>query len=261
MYFDTHTHLNDRPFTENLESYLDRARQAGVCLMNLVSYDLPSSLRAVEISQAHEGLYAVIGIHPHDADTWNEEARESLIGLSQSPKVVAIVEIGLDYHFEDRLADAIQVRAFTEQMDLAYDLDLPIVIHSRDADRDIYPLLVEQKNKGKLRDLPGVFHCYSSDLILAEKLMELGFYLGFDGPVTFKNGRENLAVASTIPLERLLLETDCPYLAPVPQRGSTNEPSYLPYIGRKIAEARGLSEEEVAVQVLMNSKKVFAIES
>lgn len=260
MYFDTHTHLNDRPFTEDLDAYITRAEEAGVKRMNLVAYDLPSSVRAVDLSRDRDGLYAVIGIHPHDADSWNEQAAETLTHLAREPRVVAIGEIGLDYHFEDRHSDEVQARAFCGQMDLAYALDLPVVIHARDADRDIYNLVKAQKEKGKLRDLPGVFHCYSSDLDLADKLLDLGFYLGFDGPVTFKNGKENLAVASAIPLDRLVLETDCPYLAPVPKRGTTNEPSFLPFIGQKIAQARGMTEEDLATKTMENSLKLFGIE-
>lgn len=260
MLFDTHTHLNDEYFTDDLPAFLDRARRAGVELMNIIGFDVPSSKLAVEQARDREGIYAVIGIHPHDADSWNREAEAEfrrLLAADEAGKIVAIGEIGLDYHFDDSLPKPVQKQAFREQMLLACEFDLPFVVHDRDAHQDCLEVIEEVAAEGKLRAEPGVFHCYSGSLEFAQRLLALGFYLGFDGPVTFKNGKKPLAVASAIPLERLLLETDCPYLAPEPYRGRRNEPAYLPYIAERLAEARGLSTDELAAATTANALRLF----
>lgn len=260
MLYDTHVHLNDEQFKDDLDAVLADAREAGVALMNVVGYDLESSAEALALAERFEGLRAVVGIHPHDADQWGREGREELLHLIKNDRnhhIAAVGEIGLDYHFPDRLSDEIQVEAFKGQMRLAYEADLPFVVHDRDAHEASLKAILEIKEEGKLRAVPGVFHCYSGSLEFAERLLDLGFYLGFDGPVTYKNGKRPLETASKIPLERLLLETDCPYLSPEPKRGRRNEPANLRFIAAKIAEARGLTYEELCLKTSENARRLF----
>lgn len=257
--YDTHTHLNSDPFITNILPYLSRAREANVKYMNVIGYDLESSARAVDLALAHEELYAVIGIHPHDAVEWSDEARVKLEALLElgGRKVLAIGEIGLDYHFSDRHSDSVQAEAFVGQMDLAFAYNLPFVVHCRDAQEDCWKLIEAQRQKGTLLSTPGVFHCFSGDQAFANRVLSGGFYLGFDGPITFKNGQESLDIALNTPMDRLVLETDCPYLAPVPKRGKTNEPSYLPFILEKLAETKDISYEEISRITTENAKRLF----
>lgn len=261
MLYDTHAHLNDDCYREDLEAVISRAHEADVRLMNVIGYDLASSERAVAIASATEGVYAVIGVHPHDADTWTPETAarfRELLSLHRG-KIVAIGEIGLDYHYDDSLPKEVQKQAFQEQMRLAYEYQLPFVVHDRDAHQDSLEAIEEIREEGLLRDEPGVFHCYSGSLEFSKRLLALGFYLGFDGPVTFKNGKKPLAVATDTPLDRLLLETDCPYLSPEPLRGKRNEPSYLRYINERLAEARGYEAAALAEITTNNARHLFGV--
>ncbi len=262
MLYDTHTHLNDERYAEEIPQLIERAREAGVTLLNVIGFDLPSSKKAVEIARAHDGVYATIGIHPQDADQWDEATAtefRALLDQDEAGKIVAIGEIGLDYYYDDHHPKEMQKQAFQDQMRLAYAYDLPFVVHNRDAHLDCLTAIEEIAAEGQLRDLPGVFHCYSGSEEFAERLLPLGFYFGFDGPVTFKNGKKPLAVASAIPGERLLLETDCPWLTPEPYRGKRNEPAYLTYINDRLAEARGLTPDELAEQTTENAKNLFRL--
>ncbi len=259
--YDTHAHVNDACYEADLAEVLLRAREAGVSRMNVIGYDLASSERAVAIAHAYENVYAVIGVHPHDADTWTSEVEarfRELLAANQG-EIVAIGEIGLDYHFDDSLPKDVQKRAFQEQMRLAYAYELPFVVHDREAHQDCLEAILAIGQEGLLREEPGVFHCYSGSLEFSKRLLDLGFYLGFDGPVTFKNGKKPLAVASSVPEDRLLLETDCPYLSPEPFRGKRNEPSYLCYVNEKIAEARGVSPEALAARTTQNARHLFRV--
>lgn len=266
MLYDTHAHLNDEIYKDDLAEVLARAGAADVRLINVVGYDLASSEEAVRLARKYRerGLRAVIGIHPHDADQWGEDAEKRLRQLAEDDKgpervITAIGEIGLDYHFDERHPDALQIEAFKGQMRLACELDLPFVVHDRDAHLASLTAIREIKEEGKLRAVPGVFHCYSGSVEFSRELLELGFYLGFDGPVTFKNGKKPLAAASAVPLERLLTETDCPYLTPSPFRGKRNEPAYLKYILEVLAQARGLSYDELAAITFRNGCRLFGI--
>lgn len=258
--YDTHSHLND-PDYDDLEEVLARAKASDVNYINVIGYDLASSERALDIALQHPGVYAVIGLHPHSAEEWGEEARRGLESLLQRgrEKIVAIGEIGLDYHFENRASDALQEQAFVEQMALAKDFNLPIVIHTRDAMEDTLVILKRQKIERGFSERAGVVHCFSGEMEAAETLMQMDFYLGFDGPVTFKNGKADLAVAKTVPIDKLLLETDCPYLAPVPKRGKRNEPAYLSYIAEVIAAEKQMTIAELARSSTTNALNLFNI--
>lgn len=259
-WYDTHTHLNDEAFADDASTACARAKLAGVNTMNIIGYDLPSSLRAIELAE-NLRQYAAVGIHPHDASTWNDSAREQMRAWLKNAvalRIVAVGEIGLDYYYDHSPREC-QRRAFAAQLRLAYEFDLPVVIHDREAHADTYELLCQAKVDGYLRDIPGVLHCYSGSVEMAEKFLALGFYLGIDGPLTFKNAKVPLAVVAAVPSDRLLLETDCPYLTPVPYRGHRNEPSYIPLIGAKVAEIRQCPLEQIAATTTANAKKLFNI--
>lgn len=262
MLYDTHAHLNDAAYENEIPAVLARAEEAGIRLINVIGYDTDSSRAAVELAKLYPQIKAVVGIHPHDADQWaagGEAVLRALLAADTGRDILAVGEIGLDYHFDDRLPDETQIEAFKGQMRLAFEFDLPFVVHDRDAHQACLEAILEVKAEGKLRAVPGVFHCYSGSPEFAERLAELGFYFGFDGPVTYKNGKKPLQAAASVPADRLLLETDCPYLSPVPFRGKRNEPSYLTYVAKAIAEARGLTFEALSALTTQNACKLFGV--
>ena len=248
---DSHAHLNDPKLLASVDEVLARAKAVGVSGIIVPGYDLPSSLKAVELAGKYEELYAVVGIHPHEASDYNSEVEAQLKSLLQQDKVVGLGEIGLDYYY-DNSPRKVQQEVFKKQLQLALEYDLPVVIHSREAFLDTFNILKEH-GKG----LRGVFHCFSGSLESAKRIIrELGFYISLGGPVTFQKAREPLEVGAEVPLDHLLIETDCPYLAPHPHRGKVNEPSFLPLILAKLEELRGEKIEEVTVN---NTKKLFGI--
>lgn len=256
LLYDTHAHLNDEAFQEDAEAALQRALDAGVQKLNIVGCDPASSEQAVAMALAHSAVYAVVGVHPSDADQYDGAFEEQLRRWAALDKVVAIGEIGLDYHYEDDIAHDIQQDVFRRQVRLAEELQLPIVIHSRDAMEDTLSVLREVKPEGNYR---GVFHCFSGSWEQAQLCLELGFYLGFDGPLTFKNSKKPVRVAREMPLERILIETDCPYMAPEPKRGRRNEPAYVAHIAAKLGEIRELSPEEAARITYENGCRLFGV--
>lgn len=256
LLYDTHAHLNDEAFQEDSEATLQRALDAGVQKLNIVGCDPASSEQAVAMALAHSGVYAVVGVHPSDADQYDRAFEEQLRCWAALDKVVAIGEIGLDYHYEDDIAHDIQQDVFRRQVRLAEELQLPIVIHSRDAMEDTLSILREVKPEGNYR---GVFHCFSGSWEQAQLCLELGFYLGFDGPLTFKNSKKPVRVAREMPLERILIETDCPYMAPEPKRGRRNEPAYVAHIAAKLGEIREISPEEAARITYENGCRLFGV--
>lgn len=264
MLYDTHAHLNDPILIQELDNCIESAKQNGVSLINNVGYDLESSLAAVRIAQEYPNCYAIIGIHPHDADQWNAETEavfRELLDNKIANKIIGIGEIGFDLHFDNRHSDAVQMEAFMGQMQLAYEYDLPVSIHSRDASKITEHALINLENQVKLKkEKIGVFHCYSYDVEYALKMKEYGFLFGFDGPVTFKNGADKREVVSALDIEDILLETDCPYMAPEPYRGRTNQPAFLTEIAKKVAEIKEASYEEVAEITTNNGKKLFDLE-
>ncbi|HHY09933.1 MAG TPA: TatD family hydrolase [Firmicutes bacterium] len=249
---DSHAHLNDPRFEEDLPAVLERAKAAGVRAIINIGYDLVSSKKAVELAAKYPQLYAVIGVHPHDAKTYDQGIEESLKELAKQPKVVAIGETGLDYHY-DNSPRAVQREVFQKQLLLAGELNLPAVIHSRDASQDTLEIL--RKFPGQ----PCLLHCYSGSFETAEQYLKLGHYFSFAGPITFKNATRLRGVAKRLPLKRLMIETDCPYLAPQPRRGRRNEPAYLPYIAEKLAEIHGRSREDVERITAENTENFFRL--
>lgn len=252
---DTHTHLNDAKFSEDCESVIARAREAGVTRMINMGDTLASSERAVTLAEAHAGLYAGVGIHPEEAFEMTAREDDILAAWAAKPEVVAIGEIGLDYYWEkDPDKRRLQQRIFIRQLDLARQLHLPVCIHDRDAHGDTLAIL---KREG--RGIRGVLHCYSGSLEMARELLKLGWYLGVDGPLTFKNAAKLPEIVRAMPLERLLVETDAPYMAPVPMRGKRNEPSFVRFVAAKVAELRGLSLEEVARVTTRNAENLYTL--
>ncbi|WP_298462617.1 TatD family hydrolase [uncultured Mitsuokella sp.] len=252
---DTHTHLNDAKFAEDCESVIARAREAGVTRMINMGDTLASSEQAVTLAEAHEGLYAGVGIHPEEAFEMTAREDDILAAWAAKPEVVAIGEIGLDYYWEkDPDKRRLQQRIFIRQLDLARQLHLPVCIHDRDAHGDTLAIL---KREG--RGIRGVLHCYSGSLEMARELLKLGWYLGVDGPLTFKNAAKLPEIVRAMPLERLLVETDAPYMAPVPMRGKRNEPSFVRFVAAKVAELRGLSLEEVARVTTRNAENLYTL--
>ena len=252
--YDTHAHLNDEAFKEDTQETVVRAEEAGVCLINIVGCDPESSAEAVAMANTFEIIRAVVGIHPSDSDRYDDAFEAQLKKWTEDEKVVAIGEIGLDYHYEDDVPHDIQRDVFRRQLRLAGKLDLPVVIHCRDAMGDTLAILKEECEKTPLR---GVFHCFSGSYEQAVDCLKLGFYLGFDGPITFKNAKKPVRVAAQIPLDRILIETDCPYMAPEPVRGRRNEPANVYHIAAKLAEIRGISKEEAAEITYRNGCRLF----
>ena len=253
MIFDTHAHMDDRAFEEDREELLSRLPQEGIALLMNPGCSQASSLAAVELTKRYDYLYAAVGSHPDAADEVNEAVLDCYRSLCrENPKVKAIGEIGLDYHYEDIPRD-IQQRAFRAQMALAREENLPVIVHEREAHEDGMNIVAE------FPEVTGVFHCYSGSLEMAKWLIDRGWYIGFGGVLTFKNARKALEVAANIPLERIVLETDCPYMAPEPFRGKRNDPGKLYGVAEKLAQLRGLTAEEVQAVTLENGKKLYRI--
>ena len=253
MLFDTHAHLDDRAFDDDRTELLAGLPGQGLALVMNPGCSLESSRNVVKIAKEHDYIYAAVGSHPDVADEVNEAVIDEYRMLcKQNPKVKAIGEIGLDYHYEDIPRD-IQQKAFRMQMELARELKLPVIVHERDAHEDGMAMIRE------FPDVTGVFHCYSGSAEMARQLVDRGWYIGFTGVLTFKNARKAVEVASSIPLERIVLETDCPYMAPEPFRGKRNDPGKLYRMAEKLAEIRGLSVEEIHAITVENGKKLYRI--
>lgn len=249
---DSHAHLNDPAFKKDWSEVVERAKNAGVKLIINVGYDLKSSRRAVELAENLQELWAVVGMHPHNAKLWSEETRQSFVELTKHSKVLAIGEAGLDYHYDNSPRD-VQRRVFREQLALAGELDLPVVIHSREAAQDTLDILAEYP------DVSCLLHCYSGSLESARIYEKMDHFFSFGGPITFKNAHKLRQIVAGIPLERILLETDCPYLTPHPYRGKRNEPAHLPLIAEKLAEIHGCSVEDVVAQTEDNTRRFFRL--
>lgn len=254
MLFDTHVHLNAEQFEEDLEEVIERAKLAGVSNVVVVGFDHPTILRAMELVEQYDFMYASVGWHPVDAIDMTEDDLNWIEDLSGHPKVVAIGEMGLDYHWDKSPKD-IQKEVFRKQIRLAKKVQLPIIIHNREATADIVEILEEEN----AAEVGGIMHCFSGSAETAKKCVDMNFYISLGGPVTFKNAKKPKEVAEEIPLDRLLIETDCPYLAPHPHRGKRNEPSYVKLVAEQIAEIKSISLEEVEEATTRNAKKLFGI--
>ncbi|MHB8073434.1 TatD family hydrolase [Desulfosporosinus fructosivorans] len=251
MIWDTHAHLDDSGYAEDFHEIVARMQSSGISRVTNVGYDLPSSERSVKLAQDYDFIYAAIGIHPHNAEGATDETWAKLLLLAKQPKVLAWGEIGLDY-YRDLSPRSIQKEVFIQQIELANDVGLPIVIHNRDAHQDVLEIVKAHRPK-----FGGVFHCYSGSWEMAKVLLSLGFYLSFAGPVTYKNARHTVEVAIHAPMDRILVETDSPYLTPEPRRGKRNEPTYVREIVKKLAEIKNLSFEDVASQTMRNAETIF----
>jgi TatD DNase family protein len=251
---DTHCHLDMKPYAADFGGVLQRAAAVGVERIISIGIDLKSSQRAVALSDEYPNIYATVGIHPHGANEIGEKDFEALRSLAKHPKVVGYGEVGLDF-VKKYAPEQVQLEQFTEQVLMAKELSLPLVIHDRDAHRQVMSIL---QSHGPYA-AGGVMHCFSGDLRLAKETLDLGFYVSIPGIVTFSNAAILQEVAVKLPLSSLLLETDGPYLAPVPKRGRRNEPSYLVYTAEKIAQLRGIGLDEVAMVTTANACKLFRL--
>ena len=253
MLFDTHAHLDDRAFDEDREALLAGLKDRQVALVMNPGCSLESSRNASAMAEKYDWLYAAVGSHPDAADEVNEAViREYRELCKLNAKIKAIGEIGLDYHYED-IPRELQLKAFRAQMALAAELDMPVIVHERDAHEDGMAVVKE------FSTVKGVFHCYSGSAEMARQLVELGWYIGFTGVLTFKNARKALETAASIPLERIVLETDCPYMAPEPFRGRRNDPGYLYRMAEKLAELRGMTVEQIHQITTENGKRLYRI--
>ena len=242
-------------YKEDVHEVIARAIESKVTHMAVIGFDIPSSRRAIELAQQYDEIYAVVGIHPSDAKTATEETWPELKEMLLHPKVVALGEIGFDYYHDTSFND-IQRTVFMKQLEIAKEMDVPIVIHMRDSVQDTYEIL---RDYGQ--GLTGVCHCYSGDVLMLPKFLELGFYIGLDGPVTFKNAHNVHEVAQAVPLDRLVIETDGPYLTPTPYRGKRNEPAYVAYIAQSIADLKGVRYDEICSITMQNGLSLYRIKT
>lgn len=251
---DSHAHLNHPDYERDRDAVLNRARAAGVETVLVVGYDLPSSHDAVGLAQAIPMVYAAVGIHPHDAETLDEAALAELRHLLAQPKVVGVGETGLDY-YRDLSPRQRQQAALRTQLQLARETNRPVILHNRDADDDLLRLLREVG----LPAAGGVLHCFSGDARLAAEALSLGLMISIAGQITFKNAEPLRRVVATLPLDRLMVETDSPYLSPVPYRGKRNEPARVAEVARCIAALKGTAPEEIAAVTTANARRLFGI--
>ena len=252
MLFDTHAHYDSDHFNADRHELLAQMPQKGVGLIVNPGCDGKTSRTAVELAQRYDHVYAAIGWHPEEWESWNEESMPLLRTLAAEKKVVAIGEIGLDYYW-DKEHKQLQKEMFERQIHLALSLDLPVIVHDREAHEDCLNTILCYP------ELRGVFHCFSGSAEMAKELVKRGWYLGFDGPVTYKNNRKQLEVLEITPLDRILIETDSPYLTPEPFRGKRNDSTKLQYIAAKIGEVKGISMEEAAAVTMENGRRLFGI--
>ena len=256
MYFDTHAHLDDEQFDADREELIERMQREGIRPCMTVGANMHMNRIAVELAQRYAGyLYAAVGLHPNDADELNGDTMAQMRAWMGLPCVKAWGEIGLDYHYEDSPSRQVQQAAFAAQLDAARQADKPVILHIREAHGDALALL-----RARRGNLPrGVVHCYSGSWESAQEYLELGFHISFTGSVTFKNAVKLAAVSDRIPLERLMIETDCPYMAPVPLRGRRNDPCNVKLIAQFLAGRRGMDVEELARVTRENGLKLFGI--
>ena len=253
MLIDSHAHLDMTEFERDLEEVLDRALDSGISEIISIGVDLPSSAKALELAGKYKFVYSTVGYHPHNASAADLKVLRDLADLALDPKVVAWGEIGLDF-FRRHSPPGIQIEAFELQLDMARELGLPVIIHDREAHEQIYEILRE-----KGTSLSGVIHCFSGDYTLARRFIEMGFYISIPGTVTYKKAVIVQDVAARVPLERLLVETDAPYLAPVPYRGKRNEPAFVKHTAQEIARLRGMDFQELARATSENARTLFKL--
>lgn len=252
MFFDTHAHFNDKQFNDDRDQVLMSLSSAGVTRVLNATYSLPSAKIGLELADKYPFIWVSIGIHPHDSKTMTDTTCAELEKLLEHPKAVAVGEIGLDYHYDYSPRD-IQKKRFREQLELARQLGKPVIIHTREATEDTLEIVCDYQ------DLSLVFHCFPGSWETAKIILDKGWYLSFTGVVTFKNATRAIEVVQNMPLDRLMIETDCPYMAPEPHRGKRNSSLYLPFIAEKIAEIRGVSVEEIGEVTTDNANRFFRV--
>ncbi|MGI5979368.1 MAG: TatD family hydrolase [Oscillospiraceae bacterium] len=254
MLFDTHAHYTDEAFDADRDEVIRAVRDSGVERVMNSSSDEKSSREAIALAEKYDFIYASVGWHPEDAAGFSSVSAELIREWVRHPKVRAIGEIGLDYHYDDAAPRELQKEVLERQMQLALELNMPVVIHDREAHGDCMELV------RKYPALHGAFHCFSGSVEMARELLDRGWYLGFTGVITFKNARKALEVLEMCPTDRILIETDCPYMAPVPHRGERNDSRFLKLMAEKVAAVKGLSPEEAAALTTENGKRLFGIE-
>jgi TatD DNase family protein len=258
MFIDSHAHIDGQEFDADRNEVIERAHAAGVSLILNVGTGDPHSgafERAVELGKTHESVFTAIGTHPHDARLYDDAAETKIKNLINNEHVIAWGEIGLDFHYDNSPRD-VQIEVFKRQLRAARECDLPVVIHTRKAEAETIEILQSEYNGARRR---GVFHCFSGSMELANRALEIGFMISFSGIVTFKKAEDLRDVAKQVPLDRLLIETDCPYLTPIPYRGKRNEPAYVVEVARTLAGLHGIELEELARITSENFKRFFKL--
>lgn len=253
MLFDTHAHFNDERYDEDRDELIGSLASVGITYVLNASCSIPAAHMSLELADKYPFIYASVGIHPHDSKTMTDRTVGELEELLEHPKAVAVGEIGLDYHYDFSPRD-VQKARFREQLELARRVGKPVIIHMREATEETLGIVQDYK------DLTGVFHCFPGSWETAKIILDMGWYLSFTGVVTFKNAARALDVVAKMPLDRLMIETDCPYMAPEPHRGKRNSSLYLPFIAEKIAAVRGISYDELVAATTENGKRFFGIE-
>lgn len=251
--FDSHAHYDDEVFSEDRERLIETIKENGVIGILNCGASLEGARQSYKLANDYDLFYAAVGIHPENADEFNEQVLEELKEYTKSSKVKAIGEIGLDYYWEENPTKEVQQAVFRAQMKLAEELELPVVIHDREAHEDTLKILKE------FPKVKGVLHCFSGSVEFARECLKLGYYIGFTGVVTFKNAKKIIDVAKEVSIDRMLVETDAPYMAPTPYRGKRNQSDYIKYVIEKLAEVRETTPEEISAKTIENTKRLFGI--
>jgi len=254
MLFDTHAHYDDEKFAEDRYAVIENAHQSGVSYIINAATNIKSCEDSLALAHRYEYMYAAVGIHPHEVGDIDDDTLDKVALFAKDDKVVAIGEIGLDYYY-DTAPREIQRHWFAQQIDLARELKMPIIVHDREAHQDSMEIIKQHK----ANEVGGVFHCYSGSVEMAKELLNHNFYISVGGSLTFKNAKKLVEVVKWIPMDKLLIETDCPYLTPEPHRGKRNDSSYVKFVAEKVAEIKEISFEKVAEITLNNAKKLFKI--
>lgn len=255
MIFDSHAHYDDDRFNEDREEVIKEIQDNGVIGVLNCGASLQGARDSLKLAQEYDFFYAAVGIHPENADGLTDEAFEEIKEMTKNSKVRAIGEIGLDYYWEENPPKEIQKEAFRRQMALARDLNLPVIIHDREAHGDTLDIMKD------FPEVKGVLHCFSGSVEFAHECLRLGYYIGFTGVVTFKNAKKILEVAREVPMDKILVETDAPYMAPTPHRGKRNQSDYIKFIIEKIAEIKGIPTSELEEKTIDNTKNLLKIKS
>ena len=254
MWIDSHAHISDREFARDRAEVIERARAAGVTRIINIGCDRKRAIQTIALVEKYDDIYGTVGLHPHDAKDLTGELILELKQWAAHPKILAIGEIGLDFHYDHSPRD-VQRRAFRRLIRLAGELGMPVAVHDREAHRECLDILTEEEGWAN----GGIFHCYSGSAEMAEEIVQKGFYLSFSGVLTYKNAEKLRRAAMAVPLDRLMVETDCPYLSPQTHRGQRNEPAYVAETGKALAELRGLTEEEMAAITWENTCRAYRL--